>query len=228
MILCLFLTKTLTLKLLITDPMIDNNEILKQIGFLGPDLSRAIIENCKLVEIAAETEIVKEGQYIKYIPIVIKGLVKVTTRQEDKELLLYYIQPNESCVMSFSASLKNDKSKIFAITEEDSSMILMPSDNVLKWINEYPSLNKLFYHQYNLRYLDLIETINHLLYQRLDKRLYDYLKEKVRLTGRNPYIISHREIAYELGTAREVVTRVLKKLESEQKIRQQKSGIQIL
>ena len=208
--------------------MIDNNEIEKQIGFLGPDLSRVIIESCKIAEIAADTEIVKEGQYIKYIPIVIKGLVKVTTRQEEKELLLYYIQPNESCVMSFSASLKNDKSKIFATTEEDSLVILMPSDNILKWINQYTSLNKLFYQQYNLRYLDLLETINHLLFQKLDKRLYEYLKEKVRLTGKNPYIISHREIAYELGTAREVVTRVLKKLESEQRIRQLKSGIQVL
>lgn len=208
--------------------MDDNFELEKHLGYLGPDLVRNIIDNGKVLEVDKDTEIVKEGQYIKYIPIVIKGLVKVTTRHEDKELLLYYIEPFESCVMSFSASLKNDRSKIFATTEEDSTIILIPSDLVLNWINEYPSINRLFYQQYNLRYLDLLETINQLLYHRLDKRLYEHLKEKVQLTGKNPYLISHREIALELGTAREVVTRVIKKLEHDNKIRQLKAGIRIL
>ena len=208
--------------------MIDNREIEKHLGYLGKELLKNIIDNCKVIEVGKDTEIVREGQYIKYIPIVIKGLVKVTTRHEEKELLLYYIEPYESCVMSFSACLKNDKSKIFATTEDDSTIILIPSDKVLQWINDYPLLNRLFYQQYNLRYLDLIDTINHLLYQRLDKRLYEYLREKVQLTGKNPYVISHREIALELGTAREVVTRVLKKLENEKKIRQLKTGISIL
>jgi len=208
--------------------MNENRELEKHLGYLGPDLIKNIIDNCIVLDFKRETEIVKEGQYIKYIPIVIKGLVKVTTRYEEKELLLYYIEPFESCVMSFSASLKNDKSKIFATTEEDSTIMLIPSDKVLKWINEYPIINRLFYQQYNLRYLDLIDTINHLLYQKLDERLYGYLKEKVQLTGKNPYVISHREIALELGTAREVVTRVLKKLENEKKIRQLKSAISIL
>ena len=208
--------------------MNENRELEKHLGYLGPDLIKEIIDNCKIIEVEKETEIVREGQYIKYIPIVISGLVKVTTRHEDKELLLYYIEPFESCVMSFSASLKNDISKIFATTEEDSTLMLIPSDKVLKWINEFPLINRLFYQQYNLRYLDLIDTINHLLYQKLDVRLYGYLKEKVQLTGKNPYIISHREIALELGTAREVVTRVLKKLENEKKIRQLKSAISIL
>ena len=208
--------------------MDENLDIKRNLGYLGSDLVTQIIDNCKIIEIEKDTEIVKEGQYIKYIPIVIKGLIKVTMRQEEKELLLYYIQPYESCVMSFSASLKNDKSKIFAIAEEDSRIILLPSDKVIKWTNDYPLINRLFYQQYNLRYLDLLETINHLLYDKLDKRLYEYLKEKTRITGKNPYVISHREIAYELGTAREVITRVLKKLESENKIKQLKSGIKIL
>ena len=203
-------------------------EFEKNLGYLGQDLIKSIIENSKILETAKDTELVKEGQYIKYIPIMLKGLVKVTTRLADKELLLYYIKPYESCVMSFSASLKNEKSKIYATTEEDSTVILIPSDMVLKWINQYPLINRLFYQQYNLRYLDLIETINHLLYHKLDQRIYEYLIEKNNITGKNPYAISHREIALELGTAREVVTRILKKLEKENKINQLKEGILVL
>jgi len=208
--------------------MIDHAEIEKTLSYLGLDLAKEIIDVSLVVEVEKNSEIVKEGQYIKYIPIVVRGVVKVSTRKEDKELLLYYIRPFESCVMSFSASLKNEVSKIFASTEENSTIILIPTDYVLKWINVYPKLNGLFYQQYNLRYLDLLETINELLYDKLDKRLFEYLKEKVLVTGKNPYNISHREIAYELGTAREVITRILKKLEKENKIMQIKDGIKIL
>lgn len=208
--------------------MIGKTEIEKQLSHLGQELVAEILTVSAIVDVDKNTEIVKEGQSIRHIPLVLSGLVKVSMRKEDKELLLYYIQPVESCVMSFSACLKNEESKIFATTEENSTIILLPAGKVLTWINEFPKLNGLFYQQYNLRYLDLLETINQLLYDKLDKRLYAYLKEKVLLTGKNPYIISHREIAYELGTAREVISRVLKKLERENKIRQLREGIKIL
>ncbi|MCP9764721.1 Crp/Fnr family transcriptional regulator [Lacihabitans soyangensis] len=197
-----------------------------------PNLSLALktqIEtNSALVEIAAETEILREGQYIKVIPLVIEGLVKVFTKHEDKELLLYYIQPSESCVMSFTASLKNEPSKVFAITEENSKILLLPVDKVSHWIEEFPDLNNLFFQQYNLRYSDLLETINQLLFDKLDKRLMDYLKEKVKVTKKNPLKISHRQIANELGTAREVISRVMKKLEQESKVKQFSNSVEIL
>ena len=197
-----------------------------------PNLSQAlqdqISKNSALVEIPAETEILREGQYVKVIPLVLESLVKVFTKYEDKELLLYYIQPNESCVMSFTASLKNEPSKVYAITDENCKLLLLPVDKVAKWIGEFPDLNNLFFQQYNLRYSDLLETINQLLFDKLDKRLLDYLKEKVALTKKNPIKISHRQIASELGTAREVISRVMKKLEQEAKIKQLTTTIEIL
>jgi CRP/FNR family transcriptional regulator len=196
-----------------------------------PNLSIALQEqitnNSALVEIPAETEILREGQYVKVIPIVLEGLVKVFTKYEDKELLLYYIQPNESCVMSFTASLKNEPSKVYAITDENCKLLLLPIDKVAQWIGEFPDLNNLFFQQYNLRYSDLLETINQLLFDKMDKRLLDYLKEKVALTKKNPLKISHRQIASELGTAREVISRVMKKLEQEAKVKQLSTTIEI-
>lgn len=197
-----------------------------------PNLSQALQDqirnNSALVEIPAETEILREGQYVKVIPLVIEGLVKVFTKYEDKELLLYYIQTNESCVMSFTASLKNEPSKVYAITDENSKLLLLPVDKVAQWIGEFPDLNNLFFQQYNLRYSDLLETINQLLFDKMDKRLLDYLKEKVALTKKNPLKISHRQIASELGTAREVISRVMKKLEQEAKVKQLSTTIEIL
>jgi CRP/FNR family transcriptional regulator len=130
--------------------------------------------------------------------------------------------------MSFAAGIKNEPSMIYAITEEDTTALLLPADKVRQWIRQDPDINSLFFQQYNLRYTDLLSTIHQLLFDRMDKRVLDYLVNKVRLTGRNPVKISHREIAADLGTAREVVTRLLKKLEAEGTIRQEANSIEVL
>lgn len=207
--------------------MTSNPEMEKNFKYLGQELLNQILEVSAVKEFSKNTELIKEGDYVKVIPIVLKGLVKVIIRQEDKELLLYYIQPNESCIMSFAACLKNEKSKIYAISEEESRIILIPADKISKWTVEYPQINQLFYQQYDLRYSELIDTINSLLFDRLDKRLLDYLIEKTSVTGKNPIKISHKEIANELGTAREVVSRLVKKLEKEKKVKQHYDSIEI-
>jgi CRP/FNR family transcriptional regulator len=130
--------------------------------------------------------------------------------------------------MSFSSIINHEKSKIFAITDQVATILLVPSDKVNYFLKKYPSFNTLFYHQYNLRYTEMIATINHLLFEKMDIRLMDYLKEKLEVIHQNPIKISHREIANDLGTAREVITRVIKKLESENKVKQSNNSIKIL
>lgn len=200
----------------------------KLLSYLKPDLRDEIMKFSLIKEIPKNTEILKEGQYIKVIPVVIDGLIKVFTRYEEKELLLYYIKPDESCIMSFAAGLKNGPSPIFAITEEDTTALLIPVDKITKWIWQFPDINSLFYRQYNMRYSDLLETINQLLFKKMDERLFSYLHEKVKNTHKNPVKISHRQIAGELGTAREVISRVMKKLENEGKLIQHANSIELL
>jgi CRP/FNR family transcriptional regulator len=194
-----------------------NQELLDEIALYG-----------SLQEIPAGKELIREGQYIKSIPIVLEGLVKVFTSTEEKELLLYYIGAAQSCVMSFASGISNAPSRIFAITEEPSLLLLLPTDKLLQWVKKYPALNDLFYQQYNLRYTEMLDTINSLLFGRMDHRLYSYLQEQSRLKKTSLLNLRHKQIAADLGTAREVVTRVLKKLEQEGKIRQKETGIEIL
>jgi CRP/FNR family transcriptional regulator len=207
----------------------DNDQLMirKNLYFLGPELLEEIIRNGIFKNIPADTEILQEGQYVKVIPIVMEGLIKVYSRYEDKELLLYYIEPFQSCIMSFSASLRNEPSRIYAITEEETRALLLPVAKVSGWITQFPGINTLFYQQYNLRYAELLDTIKYLLFHRLDKRIYDYLLEKSRIRGEKVISIRHKQIASELGTAREVITRLLKKMETEGKIRQTADGIEI-
>lgn len=203
-------------------------DLSETLSFLSPGLLTEIQEGSQVTNIPKNTEILKFGQYIKVIPIVLHGLIKVFTRHDEKELLLYYIKHSESCIMSFAGSLKNEPSQVFAITEEDTTVLLMPTEKVAKWTVRYPDINLLFFQQYSQRYSELLDTINHLLFDKLDKRLYKYLQERTRLTGKNLLKIPHRQIANELGTAREVITRVMKKLEAEGKIKQHNNCIEIL
>ncbi len=203
-------------------------QIKHQFPHFNSDLISEMLQFAIEKEIPKETELLREGQYIKVIPLVFSGLIRVFTRHEDKELLLYYIKPNESCIMSFSAGINNQPSKIYAETEEDSHLLLIPVEKLIRWTKQFPDFNSLFFLQYNLRYSDLLDTINSLLFDKLDKRVYDYLKEKVAVTQHNPLKISHRQIASELGTAREVISRIVKKLELEGKVKQCPTTIEVL
>lgn len=201
---------------------------IKKISFLAPGLIEKVKENCSGIEVAKGTQILSDEQYIKALPIVISGLIKVFSRFEDKELLLYYIKAEESCVMTFSAAMNGKPSKVFAVTEEDSVILLIPIVFLPKWLKEYPDFSDLFFNQYNLRYVELLDTIRYLLVDRMDKRLYDYIRKKCLLTNNTHIKLSHGQIANELGTSREVITRILKKLEIDGKLIQDKKGIQII
>lgn len=208
--------------------MSDIDRIKKAFSFLGEDVLSKLIEIGTIQSIPEGSEILREGQYVKVVPLVIEGLIKVYTKQEDKELLLYYIQPEESCIMSFSSSLSNDPSKVYAITESDTKALLLPATEMSNWVLQYPNLNNLFFGMFKLRYADLLDTINHIIFNKLDQRILFYLKGKSELLNSKVINITHKQIASELGTAREVVSRIIKKLEKEGLVLQLQEGIKLI
>jgi len=201
--------------------------IKQQLSFLSSELIDELIESSIIKTIPKGTQILREGQYVKSLPIVLNGLVKVLSSFEERELLLYYIQPKQSCVMSFAAAISKKPGKVFAITEEDSQILLVPAEKLPLLLKKFPDLNDLIYNQYDLRYTELLDTIQHILFNKMDQRLFDYLKQKTKLTHQEAIKISHGQIASDLGTAREVISRIMKKLELEGKVSQEKDGIRI-
>ncbi len=199
----------------------------KKLSFLNTQLIDEITKYGATQIFPKGTQLLKEGQSVKVVPIVLSGLVKVCSRFEERELLLYYIEPQQSCIMTFYAALNNESSKVFAVTEEDTEVLLLPVRFLSEWIKQYSDFNNLFYSQFNLRYTELLDTIKHLLVDKMDKRLYEHLKRKSELTGGAPIQLSHLQIANELGTAREVISRLLKKLENEGLVKLTRKGIKI-
>ena len=198
---------------------------------LLPGLETALLEEIadksKLLEVPGETKLLDPGDYIHAVPLVLEGMVRVSRNEDDKELLLYYINPGEMCIMSFSACCSRSESLILATTLEKTTLLLLPSDHLKRWTAGFSSLNTYVYQQFHYRYLDLINTIDQLIFNRLDERLWKYLSE--RAVKKNEIVsITHQQIATDLGTAREVISRLIKKFEKEGKLEQGRNFIKIL
>jgi CRP/FNR family transcriptional regulator len=197
----------------------DITTLRKIIPQVDSELIKLIAAEAGEMEIPGDTILLKTGSYVHSVPLVINGLIRVSRMEEEKELLLYYIHPGEMCIMSFSACCSNSVSLIEAITLEKTNILLIPAVKLREWIVNYPSFNYFIFQMFNNRYLDLIDTIDQLIFNRLDERLLNYLSEKSELSGSRQLIITHQQIATDMGTAREVISRLLKKLELEKKIK---------
>ena len=118
-------------------------------------------------------------------------------------------------------------SRIYAVAEEDSEVLLIPVSVMHDWLIRFPAINKVFYQEYDKRFSDVMNMVNEAVFHKLDKIILSYIKQQIFLTGNHPIKLTHREIATNLGTSREVVSRVLKKIENEGEIFQSKEGIRI-
>lgn len=199
-----------------------------QFSFFNQELVELLFKECEVVTIAAQQELLRKGQYVKVIPFVLNGLLRVYTTHEDKELLLYYIKARESCVMSFAAGIKNSTSTIFAQTLQETTVLLVPVNRLKGWIQDYPELNMLFNNQYDLRYTDLLQTLENMVFHKMDERILKLLHDKAVLTNSTIINISHQALADDLATSREVISRVLKKLEQDNKVVLSHQSIKIL
>jgi len=158
--------------------------------------------------------ILNENAYIKSVPIVISGSMRVMRTDEDgRELLLYYIKSGESCIMSFLGGLHDDTSKVKAIAEEAAEVLFVPVDKVREMIKEFPEWTEYIFRLYHKKFEELLAVINDVAFKKMDERLLDFLKKKCELSGEKTIHITHEQIAIELGSARVVISRLLKHME---------------
>jgi CRP/FNR family transcriptional regulator len=163
----------------------------------------------------AEGEIMlREKAYIKAIPIVTGGSVKVLrTDDEGREILLYYINTGESCIMSFLGGMHHDTSKVKVVAEEETEILFIPVDKVSLLIKQFPEWLDYIFRLYHKRFEELLEMVNAVAFKKMDERLLNLINRKAALTKNKTLYVTHEQLANELGTARVVVSRLLKKLE---------------
>ncbi len=182
-----------------------------------PELKKELIAISKVNVFEQGTVILKQGAYVKVIPLVISGLAKVFKEEPTygNEVLLYYIQPGESCIMSMTTLIHNTTSKVKAVVEEKSEIVLIPAHKALEIAKRYPKWNEFVYELFNLKFDELLNVIEVLTFSNKDIRLLDYLKKEAKLKSTTILQTTHQHIAYDLGSSREVISRLLKKLETE-------------
>lgn len=185
----------------------------------SPELKEKLTEFGQIKTFDEGAIILNENAYIRSIPIVLKGSIAVMRTEEDgREILLYYIKAGESCIMSFLGGIHNDTSKIKAVAEEITEILLIPTDKVNLLIKEYPQWLDYIFKLYHKRFEELLQIVNEVAFKKMDERLLNFLKRKSENSGNNTINITHENIANELGTARVVISRLLKQLEEEGKV----------
>lgn len=173
--------------------------------------------------------ILDENSSIRSIPIVMKGMMKVIRTEEDgREILLYYIKAGESCIMSFLGGMHNEKSIVKAEVEEDTEILFLPVDKVSLFIKEYPEWLDYIFRLYHKRFEELLDIINAIAFKKVDERLLNLLHKKSEILNSKTIVITHEQLANELGTARVVVSRLLKQLEDSGKLQLGRNKIVIL
>ena len=196
---------------------------------IDAEMKQELMANGTIKNFKAGEIILQENSYIKTLPIVISGSLKVLREEEDgREILLYYITAGETCVMSFLGGINNDKSIVKAVVEEDSEILLVPIHNAQAWVSKYPSWCDFIFKLYHKRFEELLSVVNAMAFQKVDQRIFELLLKKQQLTGSNEINVTHQQLADELGTAREVVSRLLKQLEREKRISLSRNKINIL
>jgi CRP/FNR family transcriptional regulator, anaerobic regulatory protein len=180
----------------------------------SPELREKLYEYSLIKNYEAGTIILNENANIRAIPIVTSGSIRVIRTDEDgREILLYYIKAGESCIMSFLGGIHHETSKVKAEVEEDAEILFLPIDKVNLFIKEYPEWLDYIFKLYHKRFEELLEVINAVAFKKVDERLLLLLKKKTALTGSKTILVTHEQLANELGTARVVVSRLLKQLE---------------
>jgi CRP/FNR family transcriptional regulator, anaerobic regulatory protein len=170
-----------------------------------------------------------EGAYIRMIPIILRGRMKVVQHDDEgREMLLYYLTEGESCIMSILGSLNNETSKVKVIVEENADVLMIPMKNASLWVRKYPAWTDFIFKLYQRRFEELLEVVQKISSKSVSERLSDLLKTKVQMSKSNRLTITHQQLADEIGTSRVVVSRVLKGMENHGNIKLGRNVIEML
>jgi len=181
-----------------------------------------------ITELEPNSIVLLENTYIKKIPILLDGVIKVRKNDESgKEIILYKIKPGESCILSLTSLLNNKQCNAEAFVESKSKIIYVSSETVKNWVNTYESWRQYIFKLYYERFDELLFLIDSIAFKQVDLRLYNKLKEYHQKQG-NTIKITHQELAKEIGTAREVISRLLKQLEKRSLIQLGRGIIKII
>lgn len=172
-----------------------------------------ILEHADIKTVEAGTTLLRAGQHIRSTMLVLEGTVKLYQEDEEgNEYFMYFISPGQACAVSMVCSFQAEQSQVTAKALTDVTILSIPIRYMESWLSEYKSWHYFVIKTYRTRYEELLKTINEIAFKNMDERLEFYLKRQVDQFG-TTIKLTHQEIASDLNTSREVVSRLMKKME---------------
>ena len=210
-----------------------SNETLEYISLFSsvfePELLAEIEAKSMLMKVSGGETIMRIGSPVRAVPLVISGIIKVSrVNEEGQEILLYYVRKGETCAMSFTCWMTTQVSSVEGVAEEDSVLLAIPGKVVDEWLLKYPTWKKFVMTTILDGFTEVIKSIDDIAFKKMDDRLIIYLKGKSRATGSTLINLTHKQIGEELGTNRVVVSRLLKKLENDNRLLLYRNQIKLL
>jgi CRP/FNR family transcriptional regulator len=203
--------------------MIKNNSI-----FSDPDLNSEIEINAKRKIIPRGSVLIKPGDEIVFIPIVMKGSIRVIRQDLDgQEVFLYHLYPGQTCAMSLTCCQSGKKSMIKAIAEDETEILQIPIKLTADWY-KYPEWKAYISNNYNNRFAELMQVIDLIAFSNMDKQLLHYLEERSKALNTRVLEITHQEIADELHAHREAISRLLRTMEQKKMVILGRNNIEVL
>lgn len=183
----------------------------------------------KIVHFNEGDVLIDIGKYIKSMPLLIDGVIKIMREDFDEgELLLYFLERGDTCSMTLNCCIGDKKSEIRAIAETDGTVAMIPINKMEEWMGKYRSWRAFVMESYNSRFNEMLSAIDHIAFMKMDERLLSYLMDKKKITGSPVISQTHQEIAYDLNSSRVVISRLLKALENEGRVKLNRNNIEIL
>ncbi|MBV8390111.1 MAG: Crp/Fnr family transcriptional regulator [Mucilaginibacter sp.] len=209
--------------------MTTSTDVLRKLSFFTePGLKEELAQHGQIASFNKGDVIVRDGQYVKFLPIVLKGAIRVFQQSEDREILLYYVRAEETCTMSLAAAYFNNKSTSHGVVTEPTDVLIFPASMIEQWQLKYPSWNRYMMQMFRTRYDQLINSFQGVAFENIDTRVMEYLKTAIRKAENRSVTLSHQQLADELGTTRVVISRILKDYEHQNKIRLFRGRIELL
>lgn len=194
-----------------------------------PELAETIEKNAIEKTFQPDEVIMRTGQYIKSTMLVLSGRIKIYRENgEGGEFLMYYLGPGEACAVSMICALQSQTSEVMAKAEEETNVLMIPVQLMDELMNKYKSWYQFVIKTYRSRFDELLSVVDNIAFRNMDERLEFYLKRYVKESGKNVIELSHQQIADDLATSREVISRLLKKMEQKKLVLLHRNMIEML
>jgi CRP/FNR family transcriptional regulator len=203
--------------------------LVEHYPFLEKALLDEIVQTGEQRRFAAHELLMRKGQYIRSTMLILSGLLKIYREDEEgNEFFIYYLRPGEACALSMVCAARQEASPVLVKTDMETEVVMIPVEVMAEWMSKYKSWYRFVIETYRDRFDELLQTIDSVAFRSMDERLISYLHKAKEVQGKNLIEISHQQIAQELNSSREVISRLLKKMEQRGLVRLHRNAVEVI